>query len=220
VVLYGVPPTRAIRPLWIVNLLDLACEVVALNPMDPKDRERIAALNPSCKLPVLVDGDIVLTESIAISLYLAERYGGDRLVPDDVVGRAAVSQWLFFLATEIEQPLWRMALHEAIYPEAERRADEIARAARDCRKELARIEGHLRDRETFVGDAPTVADFVAAYTLDWADEQGLLDAAPNCRRFVERMYRSAKAPPRIAEAFSCLSEGRVAPNLRCNLTGS
>lgn len=215
--LYGMPPTRAIRPLWVINLLGLSCEVIPLDPVGEEERERLAALNPSCKLPILVDGDVILTESIAITLYLAERYGEGRLIPNGVAERAMMHQWLYFLATEIEQPLWRMALHESIYPEAERRPDEIALASRDCRKEIARIESHLADRDWFVGGEPSVADFIAAYTLDWADEQVLLDTSPNCLAFVNRLYANPAAPPRIREGFACLGTGVIAPNLRRDL---
>lgn len=53
-----------------------------------------------------------------------------------------------------------------------------------------------------VGNDVTVADFVAAYTLDWANEVRLLDASPQLRGFLERMYARPHAPPRIAEALA------------------
>lgn len=215
--LFGAPPTRATRPLWFVNLLDLDCEIVPLNPGDPGDREQLAKLNPSCKLPILVDGDIVLTESVAISLYLAERYGDGRYIPSDLIDRATMDQWLYFLVTEIEQPLWRMALHTAIYAEEERSTVEPGLAARDCRRELARLEAHLEGRETLVDGGLSVADFIAANTLDWADLQGFLDQSPNCKGFVDRLYAHPAAPPRIAEAFAYLHTGNVAPKFRSAL---
>ena len=82
-------------------------------------------------MPVLVDGDIVLTESAAIQLFLAEKHPESRLIPDSVDARAQMYQWIFFLVTEIEQPLWRIARHTVLYPEAK----EI---------DIARIEAALR----------------------------------------------------------------------------
>ena len=63
------------------------------------------ALNPAGKVPVLVDGDLVITESSAIQLYLADKYSQAGFIPETVEDRAKMYRWIFFLATEIEQPL-------------------------------------------------------------------------------------------------------------------
>ena len=208
--LYGIPPTRALRPLWLLNELDLDCEVVMVDLPGGEHREPdFLALNPFGKVPVLVDGGLAVTESAAIPFYLAGAQGGGRFLPTAVPERAAMYQLSFFLVAEIEQPLWRIALHSAIYPEAERRPDEIPLAARDCRRMLEPLERHIADRATLVGSDLTVTDFIAAYTLDWAGEAGLLDGSPNLAAFVERMYARPAAPPRIAEAFAVLRAGGI-----------
>jgi glutathione S-transferase len=66
------------------------------------------------------------------------------------------------------------------------------------------LDQHLRGREYLVGDRVSVADFVAAYTLDWAGEFGLLDGLPALRTYMERLYARPNAPPRIAAAFASL----------------
>jgi glutathione S-transferase len=62
----------------------------------------------------------------------------------------------------------------------------------------------MSGRQYLVGDTVTVADFVAAYTLDWANEVHLLDALPHLRGYMDRMYARPKAPPRIAEALASI----------------
>lgn len=208
--LYGIPPTRATRPIWLLNELGLDCEVVTV---DIPEGEHLGAayltVNPFGKVPALVNGEVRIAESAAISLYLAERYGGGRFVPADMRARAEMYQWVFFLVTEIEQPLWREALHTATYPEHERRPEEVALAHRDCRRMLAPLEAHMRGREFFVGAEPTVADFIGASTLDWAGEAGLLDASPALTAFVARMYARDSAPPTIEEGFATLHAGEI-----------
>ncbi len=69
------------------------------------------------------------------------------------------------------------------------------------------LEKHMDGRQFLVGDNVTVADFVAAYTLDMAavlEKYMLLDKLPRLREFMERMYKRPNAPPRIAEAFARL----------------
>src|SRR3546814_16083607 len=112
---YGTPPTRALRAMWLLNELDLAHEII---PVDLHAGEQLTpeflALNPAAKLPVLVDGDMVISESAAIQLYLADKYGdrfpGGGLIPDTPEDRGRMYHWLFFLMTEIEAPLWRVSL--------------------------------------------------------------------------------------------------------------
>lgn len=201
--LHGTPPTRALRVIWLLNELglDYASCPVDLTQGEAK-RPPFIELNPAAKVPVLVDGDTVLTESAAIQLYLAEKYPEAGLIPTSLEARAQVYRWMFFLVTEIEQPLWRIARHTFIYPEAQRLPQDVALAERECRAMLDVLEAHMADRTYLVGDRPSVADFNAAYTLDWANEAGLLDGTPRLRAYLQAMYARPAAPPTIAEAFA------------------
>jgi glutathione S-transferase len=66
------------------------------------------------------------------------------------------------------------------------------------------LDDHLRGRRFLLGERVTVADFVAAYTLDWANEVGLLADLPGLRAYMERMYRRPRAAPRIAAELARL----------------
>lgn len=200
--LYGIPPTRALRPIWLINELGLDCEIVPINPLE-NDLAGLG-INPAGKVPVLVDGDVTVFESVAIQLYLADKHPEAGFIPADVAGRAQMHQWNYFLVTEIEQPLWRIALNTAIYDEKDRVVADLPNAERDARKMLAVFEDHMKDRQFVVGDRLSVADFNAAYTLDWADEAGFLDKAPTLKAWVDRMYARPTAPQRIPEAFKAL----------------
>jgi glutathione S-transferase len=203
--LYGTPPTRALRVLWLLNELDVDCEVITVDMgVGEHQSDAFRKLNPAGKLPALVDGDVVLTESSAIQLYLAEKYPERGFVPSALAQRAEMYRWIFFLVTEIEAPLWRIALHSRIYPESERDEREMSRAERDGKSMVAVLEQHMRGRECIVGNRVSVADFNAAYTLDWANEAGLLCEAPTLRAYVKRMYARPRAPMTIAEGFARL----------------
>jgi glutathione S-transferase len=208
--LYGFPPTRSIRVLWTLRELGVDFEFVTVNLMAGENRSpEFLALNPAGKVPVLVDGDFVLTESVAIVLYLAEKYAEKGLLPTAVEARARVHRWLLFSATELEQPLWRIARHTAIYPKEKRLADEVLLARQDFESMAAVMEEHMKGRTFLVGDSMTVADLVAAYTLDWANEVHLLDVTPRLRAYMEEMYARPQAPPRIAQALASV---RAAPD--------
>jgi glutathione S-transferase len=155
-------------------------------------------------VPVLVDGDNVLSESVAITVYLADKYPDKQLIPRDLEARAQVMRWLLFTATEIEQPLWRMARHTRIYPEEKRLPADVALARDDFAPMAQVLEQHMMEREFVVGDSVTIADFVLAYTLDWASLAGLLDELPRLEGYMLRMYDRPRAPMRIKDAFASL----------------
>lgn len=201
--LYEFAPTRSIRARWALQELGVDFEAITVNLLlgehtQPQFRE----INPAGKLPALVDGDFVLTESVAIVLYLAEKYPHKCLLPTDLRQRAELNRWMLFTVTELEQPLWRIARHTTLYPETERLPADVTLARREFKEMAAVLEKHMQARQFVVGDSVTVADFVLAYTVDWGNEVKLLDHCPRLRSYMERMYARPHAPPRIAQALA------------------
>jgi len=206
--LYEFAPTRSIRVRWMLQELGIPFDATSVDLRRGEHRSpEFLAINPAGKLPVLVDDGVVLTESIAIVLYLAEKFPGAGLLPRELGARAQAYRWLLFAATELEQPLWRIARHTSLYPEAKRIAAELPIAAGDFREMAAVLDQHLEGREFVLGDVVCAADFALAYTLDWANEAKLLDGFEHARAYLERMYARRNAAPRIAAAFASL-DGR------------
>jgi glutathione S-transferase len=201
--LYEFGPTRSIRVRWTLQELGVPFEAVTVNMMAGENRSpEFLKINPAGKLPVLVDGDVTLIESVAIVMYLADKYPDKGLTPKDSKLRAELDQWLLFTATELEQPLWRIARHSNLYPKDKRLPADIELARNDFMPMAKVLEDHMRGREFLVGDSVTVGDFVLGYTLDWAKLVKLLDGLPHLDAYMERMYARPKAPMRIAEAFA------------------
>ncbi len=201
--LYGMGPTRSLRARWALQELDAEFEFVPINLLAGENRHPdFLRLNPTGKLPVLVDGDLVLTESAAIVMYLAEKYGAQGLMPTDLSERAQVYRWSMFAVTELEQPLWRIARHSFVYPEEKRLPEDIVLAKEDFVSMAAILDRHMEGREFIVGDTISVADCVTAYVLDWGNENGLIEDYPNLKAYLERMYARPKAPQRIADALA------------------
>ena len=102
---------------WTLQELGVDFEPIRVNLLAGEHhRPDFLKINPAGKIPVLVDGDLVLTESVAIVLYLAEKYAERGLLPAGIEARAQVNRWLLFAATELEQPLWRISRHTTLYP--------------------------------------------------------------------------------------------------------
>lgn len=206
--LYEFAPTRSIRARWTLQELGVDFEAATVNLLAGEHRQpAFLAINPAGKLPALVDGDVVLTESVAIAVYLADKYPDKKLIPADLEQRAQHNRWLLFTVTELEQPLWRITRHTNLYPESKRLPGDVALAREEFTAMAAVLDAHLHGRQFLIGNTATVADFVLAYTLDWANEVQLLDAFARLQAYMERMYARPHAPPRIAEAFASLRAG-------------
>jgi glutathione S-transferase len=204
--LYEFGPTRSIRVRWTLQELEADFESIRVNlPAGEHCRSEFLKINPAGKIPVLVDDDLVLTESVAIVLYLAEKYSDRGLLPAGLNERAEVNRWLLFAATELEQPLWRIARHTALYPEEQRLPGDVTLATAEFKAMASVLENHMQGRQFVAGVTLSVADFVMAYTLDWGNEYNLLDDCPQLLAYTKRMYDRPHAPPRIAEAFAAIS---------------
>ncbi|KWO07237.1 glutathione S-transferase [Burkholderia cepacia] len=199
--LYGFAGTRSQRALWGLKELDADFEFVSVNLLQGEHkRPEFLRLNPAGKVPVLVDGDLVIPESAAIVLYLADKYPEKALLPVDPALRAQAYRWVMFAVTELEQPLWRITRHSFLYPPEKRSPADIELARDDFRTMAAILDKHLEGREFIVGDTLTVADCVTAYLIDWAGECNLIESFPQLRAYLERLYARPKAPQRIADA--------------------
>ncbi|KWH36614.1 glutathione S-transferase [Burkholderia cepacia] len=199
--LYGFAGTRSQRALWGLKELDADFEFVSVNLLQGEHkRPEFLRLNPAGKVPVLVDGDLVIPESAAILLYLADKYPEKALLPVDPALRAQAYRWVMFAVTELEQPLWRITRHSFLYPPEKRSPADIELARDDFRTMAAILDKHLEGREFIVGDTLTVADCVTAYLIDWAGECNLIESFPQLRAYLERLYARPNAPQRIADA--------------------
>lgn len=204
--LYEFAPTRSIRVRCMLQELSVDFKSVTVNIVAGEHRlPEFLKINRSGKLPVLVDDHLILTESVAIVLYLAEKYPHKGLLPTDIKQRSQVYRWLLFAATELEQPLWRIARHTMLYPEHLRLPAEVSLARQDFTDMVVVMEAHMQDRQFIVGSTVTIADFVCAYTLDWANEVRLLDGCPQVLQYMERMYARPNAPLRIAAAIASIN---------------
>src|SRR5579863_3187794 len=103
--LYGNPASRAMRCLWMLEEIGEPFELIekSTRPDDLQTPEYLR-LNPNARIPTLVDGDAVLWESMAINIYLAQKFPGPMHPGSaEVLGKAA--QWSFWAMLEMEELL-------------------------------------------------------------------------------------------------------------------
>ncbi len=187
--LYGMIPTRANRPHWVLEELGLDYQYIKVDLGTAEHRrEAFRTINPFGKVPALVDGDLTLFESAAMCTYLADRYGEGRLIP--AVGsadRAHHDQWMFFITSELEQPLWVQGKHKFALPEELRVPEIFPVLAWEFRRAAEVLSAALEGKDYLVGDSLSCADICAAHTLIWAEKFKFDIELANLRPYMERL---------------------------------
>jgi len=162
--LYGHPRSRTFRVLWVLAETGLPCEFVQIPAAEAAQDERITRRNPIGKIPVLQDGERVLTESMVIGYYLA-RKAGSPLLPADLMGECQVLQWTSWVGAEVERPLTLLYQHRVLFP-PERRRPELADAAEpELKRPFDALERALADRPWLLGSEFTLADLHVAVVM-------------------------------------------------------
>mgnify|MGYP006199694899 CR=1 FL=1 len=179
--IYGIPASRAVRPLWAATELGLDFRHEKLDYRGGGTRTpAFLAINPNGHVPAIVDarpeGDVVLWESMACALYIARHHGvadGVSITPATPREDAEALRWSFWAVNECEADALTVLMHRMVMP-AERRKPELATAAeKRLAVPLRMIERHLQQQQErgeayLAASRFTVADLCVASVLNWA----------------------------------------------------
>ncbi|WP_019619939.1 glutathione S-transferase family protein [Amphritea japonica] len=185
---YGGVYSRASMVMCVLETLGLEYENIPMQPRsEATQSDEYRAINPTGKLPSLVDGDLVLWESQAILFYLARKYGNGELWVDTLEKEADLYRWSLFISNQIEVPALEMLL--AIkYAQGEPDQAVIDHQAQILARFLPVLESHLQGKEYLVADKLTVADFHGAAVLSWPKVAGFdLKAYPAINSWLSRI---------------------------------
>lgn len=194
--IYGCLRSRAARNVWLAHEAGLEFRQVpviqAYRLADPDAADApmhtrsaaFLAVNPNGHIPSLVDGALVLHESLAINLYLARKYGGT-LGPADAAEDGLMGMWSLWAATEFEPHSIEILYNRAGKPPAERVAAKADAAVAALRQAVAVLDQALATTGHLVGGRFTVADINVAEVVRYAlPAPELFTEAPHLRAWV------------------------------------
>jgi glutathione S-transferase len=190
---YGIPQARPRRVLWALEEMGVAYENIPSKPRAPE----VAALNGTGKVPVLVDDETVISDSVAILHYLTDKHG-QFTHPAGSPERGRQDAITFGILDAIEGPLWMLGKHSFVLPEEHR-----VEAAKDSfRWEITRgfdwLAGVLGDGPFLMGDTMTVPDFIATHCGTWAENAKVPITQAPVKDYLDRM----RARPVAAKVFA------------------
>ncbi len=171
--LYGVPGSRAMRSLWMLEEVGVPYENIKTNFATGDTRKAdYLKINPNGHIPALQDGEVTLWESLAINLYLARKYDKG-LWPKTVAGEGHAFKWSIWAMTEAEEPVLTVLLHRVFFPENQRDKAKADDAAQRFETPLRVLDGELAGKSYLLGADFSVADLNVASVLSWAPMGGL-----------------------------------------------
>jgi len=179
--LVGNRKTRAFRALWMLEELGVPYEHIAAEPRS----DEVRAFSPLGKVPVLVDGDHMIPDSMAILTYLTDKHGAFTY-PAGTPERAQQDAWTFRLLDEVDAVLWTAARHSFILPEDQRVPEVKESLKAEFGRNIEQIASEMTS-DCLVGDDLTVPDVLLAHCLGWAQNAKFPDVPTVLVNYLQRM---------------------------------
>ena len=190
--LYNSPGSpNALRTRAVAYELAFDPEIVNVNIGNGDNRKPdFLAINPNGKVPVLVDGAVVVWESRAINAYLAALKPERNLNPADPVKRATIDQWNYWQAIHLGPAMQRVAFERVQkkgFGRGEPDEASIAGELKTIAELLGILDRALAGRQWIAGDL-SLADFGLASTFMLRKEARLgVEAFPNVTAWIARL---------------------------------
>jgi len=180
-VLYHHPYSRAATVLWMLEEIATDYELRFVDLLSGAHKApELLALNPMGKLPILTDGDQVITEVAAIGLYLADRYALGRLAPKfDDAQRGTYLRWSLFAPSVIEPGA------TAKMNNWEAKPSQVGWGTAESM--LQAIEFAIRGKDYLLGDSFSMADVIFGGTIRYMLRFKMLEPTPALSAYDERL---------------------------------
>ncbi|WP_415401221.1 glutathione S-transferase family protein [Tateyamaria sp. SN3-11] len=160
----GTVKSRAMRVMWTLEELGQPYTLVEATPQSDIARQ----YNALGKIPALIDGDDVLTDSVAIMTYLADKHAG-LTAPAGTPARARQDAMTLWLIDELDAALWTNTKHSFALPEKLRVPDIKPTLHKEFARNTDKFAGFLEASGDFImGDEITVPDILAVHCFGWA----------------------------------------------------
>ena len=215
---YGTLSSNSRRVRMTAQLLGIKLEEVAVDLRDATQRGELVKLNPNSKVPVFVDGDFVLWESIAIMQYLCDRTPDQTLYPAEPRARAEVNRWLSWAQAHWSPTIGAISWENVWKKFVTGEGPDVAQVKRQeafLQQFALVLDGHLANRTWLAGSTPTLADIAVGVPLMMTKLARLpLRNYQNVQAWFSRLQElpvwKATEPPQLAQLEAQFEAGAKA----------
>ncbi len=179
--LFWAPQTRAQRGIWMLEETGVEYELenVDIRAEQRRDSEEFLSASPMGKVPALIDGDVAMSESAAICLYVADRYAPGRLAPlPDDPQRGKFLYWLMYTPAVIEPAMWTKFNNVEV--------NRLSSGWGDFDLMIEVFDEGLHGREWILGDRFTAADVMLGSSAVFLRMFDMLPETANIGAYADR----------------------------------
>ncbi|MDH3410621.1 MAG: glutathione S-transferase family protein [Gammaproteobacteria bacterium] len=179
--LFWAPQTRSSRAVWLLEEAGVNYErqLVDIRSPDRHDTDEFLAASPMGKVPALVDGDVMMSESAAIALYVADRYCSGTLAPAlDDAARGKFLYWIMYTPAVVEPAMAEK--FSGIEP------NRVSNGWGDFDLMIATLENGLRDRIWLLGEQFTAADVMVGSSVVFMRMFDMLPGSETLNAYADR----------------------------------
>ena len=199
IVLFHIPNSRSSGALTLLEELGAPYELRVMNMQAGEQRQAAyLSVNPMGKVPAILHGDILVTEQVAVYLYLADLFPAAGLTP--AVGerrRGAYLRWMAFHASCFEPAVVDRAMKREPGPPA-------MSPYGDFDSVMSALNGQLQAGPFMLGQEFSVADVLWGSALAWTTMFGLVPETPEIKAYISRVT-SRPAALRVREQDAALA---------------
>ncbi|MGB5900187.1 MAG: glutathione S-transferase family protein, partial [Geitlerinemataceae cyanobacterium] len=188
--LYYIPTTRAVRPRWLLEELEVPYELIYVKP-GMMEQPEYSKLHPHGKVPVLIDENVTLFESAAICAYLADKYPEKGFAPlVSSTGRGYYYQWLFYATATLEPPVEQYMfnilpnLPEKVLPKNDQTRLSTSESQEWFDRVCEPLNELLAAKDYLVENKFSAADVVTGGVLMWAYRLGMMKAETPVKNYL------------------------------------
>jgi glutathione S-transferase len=185
------PRTRSLRVIWMLEEMGLPYEVEPASLMAPS--EAFLKASPARTLPAIIDGDVVLTESVAILQYLGTRYGPTLTPQPQDPGYADYLQFLVLGEASLAAGLTPLVRARFMAPDDQKDNWTLKNNADTFIRQLTLVDHKLAAGDYLAGDQFTAADISVGYALGFGAFLGLNERYPERVRVYQDRIMSRPA---------------------------
>ena len=187
--IFGTENSRAVRPIWTAEEMELDYELEMM-PFPPRVFfKQYLDINMLGTVPYLIDGDIEMTESVAMCQYIAEKYGPtDLTVQPDEVDYPNYLNWLYHADATLTFPQTVVLRYKFQEPGV---ADGAVEGySRWFVSRLKLLESSLEGKEFLCSGRFTIADIAVSYAINLAKSLEIHQALkPNIKRWTDNLFQ-------------------------------
>lgn len=196
--LFYAPRTRSNRPRWALEELGVPYELERIDMAAGQHRSQdYLEIHPLGLVPALMDDDVVIIESAAICMYLADKFPEKGLAPPQGQ-RGLYYQWCLYTVVTLEDPLVEIFTQTVRLPPEQRSLMAEMNARERANAAIFPIERLLAGQEYALESGFSMVDVLMAGVLWFGENVGALYNRPACQAYV----RKCRARPAYLRAIA------------------